>query len=151
MQRRTLLPGSGEGTELDDEMLVGFRAYIDPNTNTGPASTELPFDRVIHFTAPPPSLELPSKTVETDYPEPATVSFDVSATTPGDVSWEAKIEYPDDISGATIEPNQGVISGGNGPGSFEFTGDHPGSYSLEITVKDQQSRFATTEVKVLMK
>lgn len=120
-------------------MLVGFRAYIDPNTNAGPAYAELLFDRVIHFTAPPPSLELPSKTVETDYPEPTTVSFEVSSTTPGDVSWEAKIEYPDDISGATIEPNQGVISGGNGPGSFEFTADHPGSYSLEITAKTSRA------------
>jgi len=84
--------GCGEGTELDDEVLVGFRAYIDPNTNTGPAYTELLLDRVIHFTAQPPSLELEYKTVESDYPKPAEVSFYVSSTTACDVSWEAKVE-----------------------------------------------------------
>ena len=33
---------------------------------------------------------------------------------------------------------------------LEFKADHPGAYSLTITVKDQNSRFAATEVKVIM-
>jgi hypothetical protein len=144
------IAGCGKGTELDDDMHVGFRAYIEPESKSGPAYTELLFDRVVHFTAPPPVLELDSKIVESHFPDPAEVSFKVSSTTPGDIRWEAEVEYVDDVNGARIEPNQGVISGGQGKGSFKLTGDHPGSYSLKITVKDQQSRFAADEVRVLI-
>ena len=70
-----------------------------------------------------------------------------SSATP--VRWEAKFEYPEDASGATIEPNQGIVENA-GPHSFQVTAEHPGSYSLTITVKDGQSRFAATEVKVVM-
>lgn len=148
------IAGCGEGTQLDDEMFVGFRAYIDPKTKTGPSYTELLFDRVIHFTPPPPTpvLEVGDPTYIGNYPSPVTVSFSVSegasSTTP--VSWEAKIEYPEDASGATIQPNQGVITDAEW-NHFQFTAEHPGSYCLTIMVKDGQSRFAETEVTIKMK
>jgi len=139
----------GQGTGLNEELMVGFRAYVEPKTSAGPAYTELILDRVIHFTPSPPSLHLDSNNIEVDYPGPATVSFNVSATST--VSWEVKVEYPDDVSGATIKPNQGVIKGGNGTGTFILKGDNAGSYHLTITVKDQQSRFASTEAIVTLK
>ena len=142
------IAGCGEGTQIDDQMFVAFRAYVEPGTKTGPSYTELLFDRVIHFTAPKPSLELLSKTIESDYPGPAEVSFWVSSGAP--VRWEAEIEYPDDVSGATIEPNQGVISTVDEKVSFYVTGAHPGSYHIKITVKDGQSRFAANEVIVVL-
>jgi len=146
------IAGCGQGTQLDDEMFAAFRAYVDPKTNTGPSYTELLFDRVIHFTSPPPPFTLEVlPTVTGDYLSPVTVDFTVtygtSVATP--VRWEAKIEYADDASGVTIEPNQGSITDGEAQ-SFEVKADHPGSYSLTITVKDQRSRFSTTEVRVIL-
>jgi len=103
---------------------------------------------VIHFTPSLPSLELASKVVESDFPGPAKISFWITSGAP--VSWEAKIEYPDDISGATITPSTGIISDLYEEHSFELTAKQPGSYSLTITIKDEQSRFAATEVKVFL-
>ena len=51
--------------------------------------------------------------------------------------------------GTDLLIGSGVVENA-GPHSFQFTAEHPGSYSLTITVKDGQSRFAATEVKVVM-
>ena len=149
--------GCGEGAELDEGLFIGFRAYLEPTTKTGPAYTELLFDKVIHFTpVPPPSLSLFPEPIIGLFPDPVTVSFDVSSKSPGDVTWEAKIEYVDIMGCGIIEPNQGKITGGKGKGSFTFTanypgpGKNPGLYYLTITAKDQQGRFSTTEVVIAM-
>jgi hypothetical protein len=151
-------PGScGEGAELDDGLFIGFRAYLEPKTKTGPAYTELLFDKVIHFTpVSPPSLSPSSKTYDGNFTEPVTVDFDVSSKSPGDVTWQAQIEDVDAMSCGIIEPDQGRIPGGNGHGSFTFTANYPGPgkipglYYLTITVKDQQGRFSATEVLILI-
>ena len=149
--------GCGEGAELDEGLFIGFRAYLEPTTKTGPAYTELHFDKVIHFTpVSPPSVSPSSKIVDGNFTEPVTVSFDVSSKSPGDVTWEAQIEFVDTVGCGTIEPDQGVITGGNGEASFKFTADYPGPgtipgfYYLTITAKDQHGRFSTTEVAVII-
>ena len=38
------------GIPLEDEMLIGWRTYMEPGTNVGPAYPELLFDKVIMFT-----------------------------------------------------------------------------------------------------
>lgn len=146
------IAGCGEGTALDDEMFVAFRAYIDPKTNTGPSYTELLFDRVIHFIPhAAPELEVDENYIEGNFPESAEVSFKVpnESVVEPIIRWEAKIEYPEDASGVTIQPNQGIITDAEW-NHFQVTAEHPGSYSLKIMVKDGQSRFAATEVKVKM-
>ncbi|MFZ3047764.1 MAG: hypothetical protein WA151_17765 [Desulfatirhabdiaceae bacterium] len=143
--------GCGDGVELDDELFLAIRAYVEPETRTGPAYTELLFDRAIHFTpAPPPSLNLTSKEFTGVYTKPLEIPFSVSATTPGDVVWEAKIEYLDDACCGKMAPNWGTIAGGNGDAAFTFHASSPGSYYVTITAKDQQSKFARTEVKIWM-
>jgi hypothetical protein len=39
-----------EGIPLEDEMWIGWRAYMEPETNAGPASHEIINDKVIVFT-----------------------------------------------------------------------------------------------------
>lgn len=38
------------GIPLDSKVFVGFRAYVEPETEVGPAYNEIIYDRVIHFT-----------------------------------------------------------------------------------------------------
>jgi len=143
--------GCGVGVELDDELFIGIRAYVEPDTQTGPAYTELFYDRAIHFTpALPPSLNLASKMFTGVSTKPITVPFNVFSTTAGDVTWEAKIEYIDDVCCGKMEPNWGSIPGGNGDSSFTFHASRAGTYYVTITVKNQKSQFARTEVKIRM-
>lgn len=142
----------GVGAGLDDELFLGFRAYLEPKTKTGPAYNELLFDKVIHFSpAPAPTLSLASHLAEGEHPGPVSVRFQVSSKTPGDAVWEAKLEHVDDESAGVIEPVQGVIAGGSGEASFAFKAKNPGIYYVKITAKDQQSRFAATEVQINVK
>jgi hypothetical protein len=39
-----------EGIPLGDEMWIGWRAYMEPETNVGPASHEIIYDKVLVFT-----------------------------------------------------------------------------------------------------
>ncbi len=40
---------SGQKIPLEQEMRLGFRAYLDPRTGIGPAWREMLYDRVITF------------------------------------------------------------------------------------------------------
>jgi len=39
-----------EGIPLEEEMWIGWRAYMEPETNIGPAYPELVYDKVTQFT-----------------------------------------------------------------------------------------------------
>lgn len=140
-------PGScGTGVDLDQDLYVAFRAYVEPKTDTGPSYTELQFDRVLHFTPVPFIITgLPVDPVEMPFPAPVTFTF--SAPSSDDVTWQAQIEYIDNACCGTLMPDLGALPAGGGNASFTYTPVHPGNVYLTVTATDSAGRFCTRQVK----
>ncbi len=138
----------GEGAGLNEELFLATRAYVEPETKTGPSLTELVFDRVLHFTAPPPTLEFVSNPLNVQYPASAEIKFKARSVSAGDIRWNAAIEYLDNDCCGTLEPLQGVLPAGNEETSVRFTPNRPGRFFILITVMDGADRTTTREIVV---
>ncbi len=140
-------PGScGTGVDLDQDTYLSFRVYVEPKTSTGPAYTEIQFDRVLHFTPAPFSIVgLPVDPVITDFPAPATFTFSAPGSLP--VRWQVEIEYMDDNCCGTLTPDWGTITGPGEEASFRFTPEHPGNVYLKVTATDSAGRFSSKQAK----
>jgi|WetSurMetagenome_2_1015567.scaffolds.fasta_scaffold04242_5 hypothetical protein len=139
-----------QGSALEDDLTLGFRAYLEPKTKTGPSYTELQFEKVLHYTAPPPQVTGLNETVEAHYPDPIPVTLHASSPVSGTLRWQADYEYIDNPCCGTLEPRNGIV-GSDGSIQFVFTPNRHGTYFVEVTVLDEQDRQICGEVEIRSK
>jgi hypothetical protein len=133
---------------LEDDLVLGFRAYVEPKTKTGPSYTELQFEKVLHYSASPPQIAgVSGPPFERDYPESIPVVLRATSPMPGTLRWQADFEYIDNPCCGILEPRNGIV-GSDGNIRFVFTPNRPGTYYVEVTVLDEHDRQACFEVEI---
>lgn len=137
----------GEGAALDDDLVLGFRAYLEPKTKTGPSYTELQYERVLHFTAPPPQVQNLGATFAMPFPGAIPVQLYATSQSPGALRWQADYEFLDTPCCGTLEPKEGTVEPG-GRIDFAFTPNRAGTYYIAVTVTDERGRQTCGDVVV---
>jgi hypothetical protein len=142
-------PGTcGTGVDLDQDLYLSFRVYVEPKTSTGPAYTEIQFDRVLHFTPAPISISgLSTTPVIRDFPTPVPFTFSANGSLP--IRWQAEIEFMDDNCCGTLTPDWGTLTAPGEEASLMFTPARPGNVYLKVTVTDSAGRFLNRQVKAV--
>lgn len=136
---------------LEDDLVLGFRAYIEPKTKTGPSYTELQFEKVLHYSASPPQIAgVSGPPFEGHYPDSIPVVLRATSPMGGTLRWQADFEYIDNPCCGTLEPRNG-IAGIDGNIRFWFTPNRHGTYYVEVTVLDEHDRQACFEVEIQSK
>jgi len=138
----------GKGSAEVDDLFVSMRNYVEKKTKTGPSYTELVFDRVMHFTAPPPQVDGLNATYPGSYPGSIPVTLHATSSSPGDLRWRVDYEYMDDPCCGTLEPKDGLV-GSDGTFQFSFTPNRAGTFDIEVTVADAQDRQTCGAVKIV--
>ena len=148
------VPTSNEcskGAALNDDLALGFRAYLEPKTKTGPSYTELQFEKVLHYSAPPPQIQDPDgEPHEGTFPDSIPVTLYATSPMPGALRWQADYEYIDNPCCGILEPRNGIV-GSDGSIHFVFTPNRHGTYFVEVTVLDEHDRQTCAEVEIKSK
>jgi hypothetical protein len=137
----------GKGASLNDDLTLGFRAYLEPKTKTGPSYTELLFEKVLHFTASPPQVEGLNTTHYAPYPGSIPVTLHATSQSPGPLKWKADYEFIDNPCCGTLEPKEGLVAA-DGSINFSFTPNRPGWFYLTVTVSDEMDRQTCGELEI---
>jgi hypothetical protein len=135
------------GAAPNDDLVLGFRAYLEPKTKTGPSYTELQFEKVLHYTAPAPQLQGPDHPPQGAPNSPIPVELHATSQSSGALRWQADYEYIDNPCCGTLAPKQGEV-GPDGHIRFVFTPNRVGTFFVEVTVLDEMDRQACSEVVI---
>lgn len=138
----------GKGASLNDDLVLGFRAYVEPKTKTGPSYTELQYEKVMHFTASPPQVQGLNQSYSGPYTGSIPVTLHATSQSPGVLRWQADYEFIDNPCCGVIEPNEGVVAA-DGRIDLSFTPNRAGHFFLTVTVSDEMNRQTCGEVEII--
>jgi hypothetical protein len=138
----------GQGASLNDDLTLGFRAYLEPKTKTGPSYTELFFERVLHFTASPPQVEGLNTSHYALYPGTIPVTLHATSQSPGPLRWQADYEFIDNPCCGVLQPKEGVVAP-DGSINLSFTPNRPGWFYVTVTVSDEMNRQTCGELEIV--
>jgi hypothetical protein len=138
----------GQGAAPDDDLVLGFRAYVEPKTKTGPSYTELQYEKVLHFTASPPQVQGLNTSYSGTFSGSIPVTLHATSQSLGALRWQADYEFIDNPCCGVLEPKEGMVAA-DGSIGFSFTPNRAGHFFVAVTVSDERNRQTCGEVEII--